>query len=48
MPWDYGRGSDGVLVVVIFSEVATMQGRAWTGDVETECILLLVQGYPSG
>jgi len=48
MPRDYWRRGNGMLVIIIFSEIATVQGRAWTGDVEAECIFFMVQGYASG
>jgi len=44
MPGDYRRCSDGVLVVVVFPKVATVQSGAWAGDVETECIGFVNQG----
>jgi hypothetical protein len=48
MPWDYGRCRDGVMVVVVFPKVATMQGGAWPGDVKAECASVMIQGDCSG
>ena len=37
-----------MMVVVVLSKVATVQSRGWAGNVEAECIVVMVQGDASG